>query len=167
MAIPRSNAASDQNFVKTLIGVSSADGTTPVSVEANPSSGALLVEASFGSAASGGYTPGKLISAASTNATSIKASAGTIGYITASSINAAARYLKVYDKASAPTVGTDIPVHTFLIPGNTAGTGTNITLPPQGAAFTLGIAIAITTGVADADSGAVAASEIVINYGTK
>lgn len=115
---------------------------------------------------SGGYTPGKLISAASTNATSIKASAGTLGYITASNINAAARYLKIYNKASSPTVGTDVPVHTFLIPGNTAGAGTNILLPPQGISLSVGIAIAITTGVTDADTGAVAANEIVVNYGT-
>lgn len=117
--------------------------------------------------ATGGYTPGKLISAATTNATSVKASAGTVGYITASNVNAAARYLKIYNKASAPTVGTDVPVHTFLIPGNTAGAGTNIPLPAQGTALSTGFAFAITTGVADADTGAVAANEIVINYGYK
>lgn len=114
----------------------------------------------------GGYTPGKLISAATTNATTIKASAGTIGYITASNTNAAARYLKIYNKATAITVGTDVPVHTFLIPGNTAGAGTNIPLPPQGIALGTGIGIALTTGVADSDTGAVAANEIVVNYGT-
>lgn len=116
--------------------------------------------------ATGGYTPGKLISAASTNATSVKASAGTLGYITASNINAAARYLKIYNKATAPTVGTDTPVAVFLIPGNTAGAGTNIPLPPQGMALGTGIAFAITTGVADSDTGAVAANELIINYGT-
>lgn len=122
---------------------------------------------SYAAATTGGYTPGKLISAASTNATSVKGSAGTLGYITATNINASPRYLKLYDKATAPTVGSDAPVHTFLIPGNTAGSGIVIPLPPQGAAFSNGIGFAITTGVADADTGAVAASDIVINYGYK
>jgi cephalosporin hydroxylase len=113
----------------------------------------------------GGYTPGKLISAASTNATSVKGSAGKIGYLTASNINAAARYLKIYNKASAPTVGTDTPVHTFLIPGGTTGAGTNIPLPSEGIALGTGIAFALTTGAADADTGAVASAEVIVNYG--
>ena len=113
-----------------------------------------------------GYTPNKLISAATTNATSIKGSAGTLGFVSATNINAAARYLKFYNKATAPTVGTDVPLLVYLIPGNTAGAGTNIVLPSEGANFTTGIAFAITTGAADSDTGAVAANEIIINYGT-
>jgi hypothetical protein len=109
-----------------------------------------------------GYTPGKLVSAASTNGTNIKASAGTLGYISASNINAAARYLKIYDKASAPTVGTDTPIATFLLP---AGAMTSIALPPQGIKCTAGIGIALTTGIADNDTGAVSAAEHVVNYG--
>lgn len=154
-------------FVRLSDG-SSAITTLPVSLASVPShavtnAGTFATQVS--SSTTGGYTPGKLISAASTNATSVKASAGTIGYITASNINAAARYLKLYNKASTPTVGTDTPVHTFLIPGNTAGAGTNIPLPSQGIGFSTGIAFALTTGATDADTGAVAASEIIINYG--
>lgn len=114
----------------------------------------------------GGLTLSNTISAASTNATSVKASAGQVFSIFASNVNAAARYLKLYNKASAPTVGTDTPVATFLIPGNTAGAGfsKDITL---GLAFSTGIAFAITTGVANADTGAVAASELVVVLGYK
>ena len=111
----------------------------------------------------GGATPYKLVSAATTNATSVKASAGTVYMITASNVNAAARYLKLYNKASAPTVGTDTPVHTFIIPGNTAGAGTNIPVPTVGINFGTGIAFALTTEATDAGTTAVAASEIVIN----
>lgn len=57
-----------------------------------------------------------LTSAATTNATSVKTSGGTIYNIVASNTGAAAAYLKIYNKASAPTVGTDIPVHTCVIP---------------------------------------------------
>jgi hypothetical protein len=112
----------------------------------------------------GGATPGKLVSAASTNATNIKASAGKLLFLTASNINAAQRYLKVYNLAGAPTVGTDVPVFTFLIPGNTAGAGTNIPLPTTGINFSTGIAIALTTEATDAGSTGVAANEIIVNY---
>jgi len=43
MTTPRTNAGHDQNFVPTLIGVSSADGFTPVPIEVDPSTGQLLV----------------------------------------------------------------------------------------------------------------------------
>lgn len=121
-------------------------------------------------ATSGGATPGKLISAASTNSTNIKASAGQIYMLTASNTGSAPRYLKVYDKASAPTVGTDTPKFTFLLPtASTAanGAGSNIPIPDCGIVFTLGIGIAITTGVADSDTGAVGANEVVVNYAFK
>jgi len=141
--------------------------TLPVSLASVPShavtnAGTFAVQTSATS--TGGYTPGKLVSAATTNATVIKASAGTLGHISASNVNAAARYLKFYNKATAPTVGTDVPVLTYIIPGNTAGAGTNIPLPPQGINFSTGIAFATTTEATDAGSTAVAVSEIVINY---
>lgn len=115
----------------------------------------------------GGATPYKLVSAASTNATSLKASAGQVYMITVSSVNAAARYLKLYNKASAPTVGTDTPVHTFIIPGNTAGAGSNIPIPACGLEFDTGIAFALTTEATDAGTTGVAASEIVVNIAYK
>jgi hypothetical protein len=39
----------------------------------------------------------------------VKASAGQVYSLFVSNINAAVRYLKLYNKASAPTVGTDVP----------------------------------------------------------
>lgn len=96
-------------------------------------------------------------SAATTNATSIKASAGTVWSINATNTNAAVRYLKLYNKASAPTVGTDVPVLTVAIPA----TGfVKVDGGSNGIRFATGIALAITTGATDADTGAVAAAEI-------
>lgn len=115
--------------------------------------------------AAGGATPYKLVSAASTNATSVKGSAGTIYSISASNVNAAVRYLKLYNKATAPTVGTDVPVQTYAIPGNTAGAGTNIPLGLPGLNFSTGIAFALTTEATDAGTTGVAANEIVVNLG--
>jgi hypothetical protein len=42
------NSKHDDNHVATLMAVSTADGITPVRVEADPSSGALIVQASSG-----------------------------------------------------------------------------------------------------------------------
>lgn len=110
----------------------------------------------------GGCTPGKLISAATTNATVIKGSAGQIYTFTVSNINAAVRYAKLYDKATAPTVGTDVPKQVIALPPGGA-------TPPQlgtaiGLTFSSGIGFALTTGAADADTGAVAASDLLVNY---
>lgn len=104
------------------------------------------------------------ISAATTNATSIKASAGQLYWIYAHNINAGVRYLKLYNKASAPTVGSDTPRLTLPIPASTAGNGFLLSLPIP-IVFETGIASALTTGVADADTGAVAANEIVVSLG--
>ena len=104
-------------------------------------------------------TASNINSAATTNATSVKASAGTVYSVTASNINAAIRYLKFYNKASAPTVGTDVPVITIPIP---AGGAINIPFGTTGHRFATGIALAITTGAADSDTGAVEANEIKV-----
>lgn len=111
---------------------------------------------------SGGLIISRTISAATTNATSAKASAGQVYGYFLSNINAAPAYLKLYNKASAPTVGTDTPVMTIIIPGNATGAGANCEFA-NGIQFTTGIAYAITTGVTDANTGAVAANEVVIN----
>lgn len=112
---------------------------------------------------SGGATAFRLLSAASTNGTSLKASAGKLMSLYVCNLNAAVRYLKFYNKASAPTVGTDTPVLTYPIPASTTGAGFVVHLPPDGIAFGTGIAYATTTGVGDADTGAVAANEIIVN----
>lgn len=103
----------------------------------------------------------RLLSAATTNATSLKASAGTLYALYVVNLNAAVRYLKFYNKASAPTVGSDTPVMTLPIPASTTGAGFVWNMDP-GWSFSTGIAYATTTGVADADTGAVAANEIII-----
>jgi hypothetical protein len=109
-----------------------------------------------------GCTPNRLISAASTNATSVKASAGSLYEIHASNLNAAARYLKLYNKASAPTVGTDTPVQVIgLAPSSANAFSWSASVPM---AFTTGIAFAVTSGITDADTGAISASETAVSY---
>jgi hypothetical protein len=96
----------------------------------------------------------------------VKASAGQVGYIICSNINVAARYIKLYDKASAPTVGSDTPVFTEVLPGSATGGGIALNIP-AGISFSNGISFALTTGMAVADTGVVAASEISVNIGYK
>jgi hypothetical protein len=102
-------------------------------------------------------------SAATTNATSTKASAGTVWSIVVNNNNAAARYLKLYNKASAPTVGTDVPVIVIVI---APGTTYKLDGGSNGIRFATGIAWALTAGAADSDTAAVAALEhkVAISY---
>lgn len=112
--------------------------------------------------AAGGASIYRKIGAASTNAANIKGSAGTVYGITATNVNAAAVFLKLYNKATSPTVGTDTPVMTMLIPGATTGGGFVFSVP-QGIAFATGISVAITGAVGDADTTAVSANEQLIH----
>jgi len=115
-----------------------------------------------GTAVDVGTLSAKFISAASTNATSVKASAGVLYGLIAFNLNAAVRYLKLYNKASAPTVGTDTPVMTVPVPASATGAGFVLPIPP-GVDFTTGIAFALTTGSADADTAAVGAGDLFVH----
>lgn len=115
----------------------------------------------LGANTAGGWTPSKKISAATTNATSLKASAGQIGELYGTNNAGTWAYLKLYDKASAPTVGTDVPVHVIGLPPNSGGQ----LAVPAGLQFATGIAYAITGGIADADTTAVALNQVAINFG--
>ncbi len=97
-------------------------------------------------------------SAASTNGTVIKGSAGTLWSVCVSNINAAIRYLKLYNSATV-TVGTTTPILTIAIP---AGGTVQFDGGSNGIRFATGICLGITTGAADNDTGAVAANEIKV-----
>ena len=111
-------------------------------------------------ATSGGLSKFHLVSAA-TNVNNVKASAGQVYAITAFNLNAAARYLKLHNTSGTPTIGTGV-TDTYMIPGNTAGAGLVLNID-KGIAFSTGIGLSLTTGIADADTANVAASEIVLN----
>jgi hypothetical protein len=103
-----------------------------------------------------------LSAAASTNATSVKASAGNVFKIVGVQANAAARFLKLYNKASAPTVGSDTPIATLYLPPTTVNGGIfEFDFGAQPLYFATGIAYALTTAAADADTGALTAADVV------
>jgi hypothetical protein len=94
----------------------------------------------------------------------IKGSAGQLYGMIVHNLSASVRYLKFYNAAVASvTVGTTTPVMTIPIQttGTTNGSGWSPVIPVMGIPFSNGISIAATTGLADADTGAPGANEIV------
>jgi len=154
------DAKRDANRVPTLIGVSSSDGTTPIPVYVDPTTFRLYTDASatFAPAASGGLSIYRDIDLDETGI-NIKASAGQLYGWYLFNDSAAHRYVKLYNKATAPTVGTDTPVMTIPLP---IGSGANVEYN-IGITFSLGIGIGATTGVADNDTGAPDANDVVVN----
>lgn len=141
-------------------------GLTPFAVDPAPtavlSAGAATIGAVYVTGrTTGGASMGKAISAATTNATLLKSSAGTIYGVSASNSGASWAYLKLYNKASAPVVGTDVPVKVIGIP---PGQQVQSVDPDMGVAFATGISYAITAGAADNDTTAVALNQVVANF---
>ena len=110
----------------------------------------------------GGCSSSRVVSSgASADKTAVKASAGKVYAIQVTNVNAAIRWLQLYDVASASvTVGTTTPLLSFGIPGNTAGGG--FTLPvPAGIGFSTAITLALTTTAGGSTS--VTSGEVVCN----
>jgi hypothetical protein len=97
-----------------------------------------------------------------TDSTNVKNAAGQLFWGFVTNTNASARYIKFYNSASAPTLGSGTPVLTFLVPPGSSGL--QITAE-QGLAFSTGIGYTLSTGAADADTGTVASNEIIVNLG--
>ena len=91
----------------------------------------------------------------------VKGSAGMLyGYYFANLHATSARYLKFYnDTAANVTVGTTTPFLTLPLPATAAG-HVNFPVPVK---FDTGICVVATTGLADNDTGAPGANEIVLN----
>lgn len=106
-------------------------------------------------------TPVGITSAATTNATSVKTSPGNVYGLSICNPSAAIKYVKFYDKASAPTVGSDTPKYRFALSANG---GCFHFSDIAGLNFAVGIAFAITGGAADADATAVAANDVFVNF---
>jgi len=103
------------------------------------------------------------------NTTGVLVSAGAhqVYSIAAFNNSSTIAYLKLYNKATAPTVGTDTPVWIGMIPGPAAGGGGFTLYIPTGLVFSLGIGYGVTTGIANADTTAPAASAYLVNIGWK
>ncbi len=105
-----------------------------------------------------GTTTTALNSAATTNATVLKATAGMVFYIGLHNTTAAAKYFRLYNKATAPTVGTDVPVQIITVPANSSK---ELTIN-YGLKFATGIGYAITNAATVLDATAVAAGDVLL-----
>jgi hypothetical protein len=92
----------------------------------------------------------KFISATTTNATAVSSVPANVSILHMENSGDGVRYVKLYNKASAPVVGTDVPLITIGIP---AVSSSSFTLPALiGIDFSIGISFAITLGAADTDT---------------
>ena len=96
-------------------------------------------------------------SAASTNATSLCATPSQMVSLTACNTAAYAVFVKFYDKALAPTVGTDVPIATIAIPATSSVSLTHLSWW-----FTLGLAFALTKNAPDTDTTALVAGDLLL-----
>lgn len=101
----------------------------------------------------------RLISAATTNGNLVRTQGGRVAGWVITNTAASARYVKLYDKATSPTVGTDVPVVTIGLPAN----GRSEFAVPGNFSFANGIGIGITGAAADSDTTAVAANDVQVN----
>lgn len=128
--------------VSDAIGLVSLEGATSVVVSASTPSG------------SNGQS---LTAAGTTNATSVKTTVGNVFSIALSCYAAYATYFKLYNKASAPTVGTDIPLQTIAVAANSY---LAVNMGTLGLRFSTGIAFAMTKLQADTDTTVLVAGDL-------
>ena len=161
------------NFIRVRLTTATTAGKTVVSTRLSaepyvfpaPSSttvsGSTTVFQSLSSTLATGATLlyHRLVSSfASTNALLVKAGATRVARVVGYNAKATVVFLKLYNKASAPTVGTDVPVLTFALKPLD---NFDINAETQGFNFATGCSYCITAGAADADVTAIAAGDVL------
>jgi hypothetical protein len=116
--------------------------------------GAVPFDTAIGTAA----TSFPFQSAASTNTQLIAAGARKLYGYSFQNLTATPAFVKLYNKASAPVLASDIPVAVIQVPANGASP---VFSSEMGRSFPLGIAFACTGLLANADATATAAGQII------
>jgi hypothetical protein len=108
-----------------------------------------------------GLQPATFVSAGNDNATVVKTTAGQLaGVIHVGNVIGSPRYLKFYDKTTAPAPASDVPVFVFYIPASGS-----VTVPvPHGIAFKKGIAYIMVTGIANTDDTSTGAGDCIASF---
>lgn len=158
-------------FLQIIIAQAGTSGTTSAYVHLT-STPATLVASILGTSTaaigglnattSGGATTYRNINVGATGAL-IKGASGNLFHIVASNDTATKCYLKLYDKVTAPTVGTDTPFMTILVP---AGGVVVVPFSAIASKFSAGLGIGATGLIADSDTTAPGtnACAVVIEY---
>lgn len=109
-------------------------------------------------------TPYFVNSLASTNGALVLTGTSGLQALWATNTGASVAFVKLYNKATAPTVGTDVPEMIIPVPAAVDGVPGVVELTPgfNGYRFPLGLGIAITGLVADTDTTAVAAGQVKV-----
>ncbi|WP_179505731.1 MULTISPECIES: hypothetical protein [unclassified Sphingomonas] len=140
--------------VVTGVGTDAGGSVNGVNVYARPG---VFNGATWDRAKKPSSTTRLLSAAATTNATSVKTSMADLFRVRGHNASASARYLKLYNKASAPTVGTDTPVATYCLPPSSPF---EIAFDTP-LYFSTGLGFALTGAAVDSDTTAIAAGDIL------
>lgn len=131
------------------------DSVTGLPVAVQSTGGAQAVAVVPGT--TGGLLTRKVIATADTNAAVVKGSAGQVFGVELANNAAYAVFVKFFNKATLPTVGTDVPVWTIQVP---AGGRAEINRP-AGVSFAAGIGMCAVKLVADNDVTPLVAADVV------
>lgn len=109
-------------------------------------------------------TPYFLNAAATTNGALIITGTSNVSSFYATNEGASVAYVKLYNKATAPTVGTDIPEMIIPVPAAVGGVPgvANPNIGFHGFRFALGLGIAVTRNAVYTDTTAIAANEVKV-----
>jgi hypothetical protein len=103
-----------------------------------------------------------VVTTASTNAAVARTVGANLYELSVSNPTTSVAYLKIYNKASAPTVGTDVPLLTIPVP---ATSFQEIQFAAVGKRFSAGIAVAVTANAVATDTTVtVAGLQISLSY---
>jgi hypothetical protein len=92
----------------------------------------------------------------------VKSSAGCVYGVWVSNTATTTRYLKFYNYTAAnTTVGSTTPLLTLPVPGNASDDITGVFSMMHGIKFSTAITVAATTALADSDTGAPAAGDVI------
>jgi hypothetical protein len=150
----RATALTAGNVVVTLNGSAAELEPTPVTpTHAVTQSGTWSV-----TGATPAGTTFNVVSAASTNLSNQVAAAANLFEVSVSNPTATAAFVKFYNKATAPTLASDVPVLTLSVP---AGSTQTVSFGQIGKRFASGISLAITGAAAATDATAAVAGVVV------
>lgn len=128
----------------------------------------LVSMAAFGAKAQSiKATPFGYITLASTNSTLVTGSGQNIlKWIVATNTGANVNYLKLYNKATAPTCGTDIPIMRIpLLPTSATSSNGQFAMAFDDTSFTLGIGFCVTKGTGSDTDTTASDAGLFINIG--
>jgi hypothetical protein len=162
------------NFVGTSVGANNTDANTQrVTLASNDVVGAAIVDAietaaspvvNLTPATSGGLSIFRSIDLDESEE-EVKATAGQVYSMWVTNLATSTRFIKFYNETAANvTVGVTAPVLTIPVPGNSSDDIAGVfNAGSHGVAFSAAICVAATTGLADNDTGAPSAGDVVVN----